>query len=355
VYAAVLDEASRMREEAWHAVRSTLTATRGPVRIIGNVRGRKNWFYKLARIAEAGDPDMHYSRITAWEAAEAGVIDQDEVNAARRDFERLGKLDVFRELYLAEGADDGGSPFGLQAIENCLVPNLSTEPARAAGIDLAGRGAQNDTAASDRANLDYTAIVMLDREGTTTCVERFRTPNAESMQRIERIVGRTQALGDSTGAGDPIIEMLQRGGRMNISGYVFNVRTRQDLLEHLAVRIQNEETHFQDGPLRDELDAFEFEYTTQGVRYTSPAPHDDLAMALALACWRLPKRRTVGAPMGVAGTSRWESDPQAAAWAAYVATRPPTESPPADAVPGADKPTTAAPMVITGPSSGKWK
>jgi hypothetical protein len=29
VFAAVIDEASRMREEAWHALRSTLTATRG--------------------------------------------------------------------------------------------------------------------------------------------------------------------------------------------------------------------------------------------------------------------------------------------------------------------------------------
>src|SRR5437016_10773884 len=33
VYAAVVDEATRVREEAWHAVRTTLTATRGPVRI----------------------------------------------------------------------------------------------------------------------------------------------------------------------------------------------------------------------------------------------------------------------------------------------------------------------------------
>ena len=56
VYAAVLDEATRMREEAWHAIRSTLTATRGPVRIIGNVKGRRNWAYALARRAEGGEP-----------------------------------------------------------------------------------------------------------------------------------------------------------------------------------------------------------------------------------------------------------------------------------------------------------
>ena len=39
VYAAVIDEASRCKEEAWHAVRSTLTATRGPIRIIGSGLG----------------------------------------------------------------------------------------------------------------------------------------------------------------------------------------------------------------------------------------------------------------------------------------------------------------------------
>jgi hypothetical protein len=33
VFAAVIDEASRMREEAWHALRSTLTATRGAARL----------------------------------------------------------------------------------------------------------------------------------------------------------------------------------------------------------------------------------------------------------------------------------------------------------------------------------
>ena len=65
VFAAVVDEATRWKEESWHALRSTLTATRGPVRIIGNVKGRRNWAYRLARRAEAGAPDMHYARITA--------------------------------------------------------------------------------------------------------------------------------------------------------------------------------------------------------------------------------------------------------------------------------------------------
>jgi phage terminase large subunit-like protein len=59
VHAAVIDEATRCKVESWYAVRSTLTATKGPIRIIGNVKGRKNWAYRIARRAQAGAPDMH--------------------------------------------------------------------------------------------------------------------------------------------------------------------------------------------------------------------------------------------------------------------------------------------------------
>jgi hypothetical protein len=49
VWAVVVDEASRTREEAYWALRSTLTATGGPIRIIGNVKGRKNCFYAKSK------------------------------------------------------------------------------------------------------------------------------------------------------------------------------------------------------------------------------------------------------------------------------------------------------------------
>ena len=111
VVAAVIDEASRVKEDAWFAVRSTLTATRGPIRIIGNVRGRRNWAYQLAREAEAGAPDMHYARLTAADAVAAGILDAEEIADARR---RLPEA-TFRELYWAEPAESLSliyAPFG---------------------------------------------------------------------------------------------------------------------------------------------------------------------------------------------------------------------------------------------------
>lgn len=323
VYAAVLDEASRMREAAWHAVRSTLTKTKGPVRIIGNVRGRKNWFYKMARLAEGGgETDMGYHKITAYDAISAGVLDAEEIESARRHFEKLGQEQMFRELYLAEASEDGANPFGLQKIKECLVDSYSTEYPLVAGVDLAGRGAVNLNATGDPLSRDWTAIVMLDRNGHATLTERFRKPHTETTQEIVKLVGRTPALIDSTGAGDPIVETLQRRGDMRVEGYTYTERSRQDLLENLALAIGEGAIKFPDGPLRAELESFEFRYTARGVRYAVPdGMHDDLAMALALAVRKLPwKRLYSAAPMGIAqvGGSRWDGETGSDAYRKYL-------------------------------------
>jgi hypothetical protein len=104
VFAAVIDEASRMKMAVWLAIRSTLTFTQGRVRIIGNVKGRKNWAFKLARRAEAekGTGTMQFARITAFDAVAAGILAMEEIEDAR------GMLteEEFNELYLAEAPRD---------------------------------------------------------------------------------------------------------------------------------------------------------------------------------------------------------------------------------------------------------
>lgn len=305
---------SRMREESWHAIRSTLTFTQGPVRMIGNVKGRKNWFYQLGELAQRGTEGMAYHKITCWDAVEAGVLDRSEIEAAERDFKRLGREGAFRQLYLAEAAADGDNPFGLAAIEACIVAGLSAEYPKAAGVDLAGRGAINTVAvaAEEVQARDYTAIVLLDGDGTTTYIDRFRKPHTETATEIRRVVKNTMALVDSTGTGDAVVEALQRTGNMRVEGFTFTDRSRQDLLEGLALRIGEEAVHFPDGYLRDELDSFEFRFERRGIRYAVPeGMHDDTSFALALAVKRLPwSRRHHMTPTGVAkpGGSTWTGD-----------------------------------------------
>jgi hypothetical protein len=286
VHACVIDEATRVKEPAWFAVRSTLTATRGKVRIIGNVKGRRNWAYRLARLAEAGEPDMHYARITAYDAIQAGVLQQAEIDDARA---RLPE-NVFRELYEAEPSDDEGNPFGITAIRACFDSmHVECKPlcwgwdlARANdwtwGIGLCEHGA---VARSERWN--QTAYPTLDDDAETASAHpQFWEV---TLRRIRDLVGRTPAAVDSTGPGGPIDQALNE--HKNFEGYVFNQRSKQLLMEGLAVAIQQHDVSFPEGPLTAELEAFEYTYSRSGVRYSAPeGMHDDGVCALALAWYR---------------------------------------------------------------------
>jgi hypothetical protein len=107
VHFAVFDEYTRAKEDAWFALRSTLTATGGRVVLIGNVRGKKNWGYKLARAAEEGRKNWKHVRISAQEAVEAGVFSQEELEDAKE----VLPGEIYRELYEAKAVDSRGKPF----------------------------------------------------------------------------------------------------------------------------------------------------------------------------------------------------------------------------------------------------
>jgi len=265
VYAAVVDEASRCKEEAWHAIRSTLTATRGPVRIIGNVKGRRNWAYQLARKAETGEPGMHYAKITAYDAIQAGILDDDEVADAKRQLPEQ----VFRELYEAIPSDDAGNPFGIGAIQARISP-LSQQPPLGWGWDLAK-------------SVDWSVGIALDAANRTCRFERWQAPWEVTIRRIRECVGGVGALVDSTGVGDPVLEALQKGGG-SYTGLKFSSTSKQQLMEGLAVAIQQGRVSYPDGPIVSELESFEYVYTRGGVKYSAPeGQHDDCVCALALA------------------------------------------------------------------------
>ena len=210
VHAVVVDEASRCKEEVWHAVRSTVTATRAPVRIIGNVKGRKNWAYQLARKAESGVVGWRYSKITASDAVEANVLQADEVAEAQRDLPEQ----VFKELYLAEPSDDQGNPFGVDAIYKCIAPMSNKEPV-CWGWDLA----------------------------------KFK----------------------------------------------FTSTSKQQLMERLAVAIQQQQITFPEGQLFNELLSFEYVYTRTGAQYSAPSGlHDDGVCSLALAVYHQDNKPGIG-------------------------------------------------------------
>lgn len=272
VYDAVFDEFTRAREEAWYALRTTLTATQGSCKFIGNVKGKKNWGHRLALKAKAGEPHHEYFRITAYDAAKESHLTKmtlEEIEQAKRDLPEY----VFRELYLAEPSEDGSNPFGLQHIKACLKP-ISTLPVKCYGIDLAK-------------SYDHTVIIGLDSNGDVCFYDRFQKDWKQTKETIIQTIGSNPALIDSTGVGDAIVEDLQRSSR-NIEGFKFSSGSKQQLMEGLAVAIQQGKTSILAGQHYDEMESFEFEYTRGGVKYSAPQGlNDDTVCAHALAVKKL--------------------------------------------------------------------
>jgi hypothetical protein len=266
VVAAVIDEASRCKEGTWHAVRSTVTATRGPVRIIGNVRGRTNWFYHLARKAQRGAADMHYAKITAADAIEAGVLSAEEIADAERQLPRA----VFDELYRAEPSDNQSNPLGFEAIRQCVAPKSSRAPV-VWGWDL-GKSE------------DFTVGIALDAQGAVCRIVRRRGPWKATIEAIIAATGTVPALVDSTGVGDPILELLQQVDSSQYEGFHFSRISKQQLMMGLAVAIQQNRVSFPEGPITEELETFEYTVEESTVRYRAPhGLYDDCVCALALA------------------------------------------------------------------------
>lgn len=291
VYGVVLDEASRMKEEAYIAVRTTLTYTKAPIRIIGNVRGRKNWFFKMARRAERDqmlgvDSNAAYHKIVASDAVAAGVLDQKEIDDARNEMPEAW----WKELYFAEASDDGGNPFGQQHLDAITKPEtepgsgvVSKKAPRAWGWDLAKKR-------------DYFVGIALDEDGAICrFIRHHHMPWGEVKNVIVSNTGSLPALVDETGVGDPIVEDVQRmmgwnvqhgvtAEGCNLQGFVFTPGSKQRLMEGLAAAIQGRSVWIAANVVKEELEQFEFEYTRTGVRYAAPEGYfDDCVCALALA------------------------------------------------------------------------
>lgn len=114
VYSAVFDEFTRATPESWYALRSTLTHTQAPCKLIGNYKGNSNWGHQLA-LKSSTDSNYAYFKITAWDAVRAGILKEEEVLQAQKDM----PLFMFKALYLAEGDIDKA-----RLIEDTAINNL---------------------------------------------------------------------------------------------------------------------------------------------------------------------------------------------------------------------------------------
>ena len=257
----VIDEASFIPnlEEGWlNSIRPTLTDYKGRALFLSTPKG-KNFFYSL--YLKNGESDWESFKFTTYDNPH---IDKTEIDDARTQIPQV----VFEQEYMANPSENAANPFGSAFIKQCTF-ELSHEPPIAFGVDLAK-------------SVDFTAIIGLDKNGSVCHFERFQKDWRQTKQVINSLP-KVPILMDSTGVGDPIFEDLQRDG-VNVQGYKFSSTSKQQLMEGLASAIHQRKITFPEGHITQELEIFEYQYTSFGVKYSAPPGfHDDCVMALGLA------------------------------------------------------------------------
>lgn len=121
VYSIVFDEAPRAKVDAFYALRSTITATKGTMKLIGNFGGIANWMHQLKEKAKT-DKEYAYFKVTAWDAVEEGILDRAEIEQAQKDLPPK----IFNALYLAEATEAEGQLISNESIKK-LFSNTHIE------------------------------------------------------------------------------------------------------------------------------------------------------------------------------------------------------------------------------------
>jgi len=258
----IIDEASYIAnlEDGWlNSIRPTLTDYKGLAIFLSTPRG-KNFFYSL--YMKGGEPDWEAFKFTTYDNPH---IDPSEVDAAKFQLPNV----VFEQEYMANPMENAANPFGSEHINACVKDGIAGK-AEYYGIDLAK-------------SVDWTVIIGLDKLGQVVHFERFQKDWMQTKETILKLPKNLPIMIDSTGVGDAIVEELQKKFTQ-MHGFKFTSTSKQQLLEALANSIQTKTISYPTGLIKEELEIFEYTFTSTGVRYSAPSGfHDDCVIALALA------------------------------------------------------------------------
>jgi hypothetical protein len=215
---------------------------------------------------------------------------------ALEEEKRNNPQDLFEQEYYCKFIEGAGSFF--KRIDQILIeendkviPNHKYQM----GVDLAKYQ-------------DYTVITLIDLNTFEVLKqERFNQLDwnlqKSKIEATYHKYNRPLIYIDSTGVGDPIYEDLARAG-LRIEGFKFTEQSRKDLLNNLAIKIEQTKIRIPDNQtLKDELLSFHWELKGEGGKTKLVVPdglHDDCVMSLALAVWNLPEN-----PLPLPGSIRF--------------------------------------------------
>lgn len=271
----VIDEAALLHPEFFDKlIRPMLTVTNGWADIISTPRG-KDWFHDLYYFACTHEDKNAYNCYHAT-SYDSPFISREELDVIKQRTPEL----IFRQEYLAEFVDASGYVF--QNVRDCAIGKFEAyheDSMYVAGLDLARLQ-------------DYTVLTIFKVVGNTYhLVDMLRMNSISWTTQTEKILQRLRQYGnpycytDATGLGDPVVEMLKRGGgrikEVKITGFV-----KQQLVENMMLIFEQKRiTYPYIAEIISELLTFAADKTkANNVVYGAPPGyHDDIVMSFALA------------------------------------------------------------------------
>jgi hypothetical protein len=261
----ICDEFAFMDSKAWTEVlRATILVKGKKVLLISTPNG-KNHFFQMFEL-DGVNPQYKSFKMTSYDNP---LIDPKEIDDAKLTLPDH----IFRQEYLAEFLDGGSSIFGDINYKDVKEGNVYY-----AGLDIA------------RAD-DYTVLAIYNQDGEMVFIDRWRHDSwTNIVGKVAEIIDqyKCNTYVEVNSIGDPVFEMLSK--KLNTSNliqpFTTTSKSKQDIIEQLAVANQNQEVSFLPIDwLKKEFDVFSFEYNpkTRVIKYSAPVGfHDDGVMASAI-------------------------------------------------------------------------
>lgn len=286
----ILDEASKMREEVYASVKTTVGVTAGPIIGISTPRGKNNWFYRKCMEAkeemlraqrEGRRPRKIFIHAPSWTNP---AVSMDVINDAKRTM----PLRLWRQYYEADFVTDGSVFSGL---DHCWKTDYidhtdqflwvhpeADKMAVVMGVDWAR-------------NVDFSVF-------TASCIKTrqivgiWRMRGVAYPQQIRKLKTFTERFAsvetvwhDKTGVGVALDDMLA-GTDLPFHGIVFSNASKNELMVKLMLSFEEASYGMpQIAALVTEFNDIEVKTTATGLpTYSAPAgATDDIVMAVALS------------------------------------------------------------------------
>ena len=317
----IIDEASRVSDELYHAVRPMLAVRGGDLWLLSTPLNTTGFFYN----EWTHSPNWHKIAVPATECPRIPKQFLEDERASSGDL-------LFRREYMCQFIDLGGSLFIRELIDRCFKSEVN--PLFPTGTDTCQLTTDNRqlTTASSRFFLgvdlgqrcDFTAAAIVERHehiphylaaqwtGPVTYydlrhLERLPLdmPYPKAVEHIAGLTRRPELANrctvavDSTMLGVPVVDMFRnadlRGDLVpvTITGGVHASRSKhgwsvpkRELINNLVMMIENEELRIA-GRVPERLRLVEELMSMQADKLAAQGRnHDDLVCAVALACWR---------------------------------------------------------------------